>query len=476
MVAGDGGTFPEFAGRCYPPVTLARTAKPMTAVEKRRLTKRFIDSVKPDQKKGDHVIWDTDLKGYGLRVKPSGAKSYVIWYRTKAGDLRKMGIAQVGALTPDEARSEAGRHLADAVKGGDPAKDRSDARHDRTVEEVCNVYLADGPAANPTKKASSWATDASNIRRHIIPLLGKRRIRTITRDDILEFQADVTKGKSAIDIRRKKLGAGETGGDKVVYSDQIKPRGRAIVEGGPGTARRATSVFCTLLKFAAAKKLISESPARGISLNRPGRVDRHLSPEELAKLGEALQRAEATGTNATAIAALRTLLLTGARKNEILSLQWAQLDLSRGRAYLPDSKTGQKVLVLPAPAVELLSQLTREKERPWVFPAARGKGHLVGLRPILGAVAADAGLKRLRVHDLRHGFASAAVSDGASLYLVGKVLGHVQARTTERYAHLADDPIRAVAESTSRKIASALKGDTSGNVVKIGKERTGSTS
>ena len=111
----------------------------MTAVEKRRLTKRFIDSVKPGKEKGDHVIWDKDLKGYGLRVKPSGAMSYVIWYRTKAGDLRKMAIAQVGALTPDQARTVAGNHLADAVRGGDPAKDRSDARHDRTVEEVCNA-------------------------------------------------------------------------------------------------------------------------------------------------------------------------------------------------------------------------------------------------------------------------------------------------------------------------------------------------
>jgi len=446
----------------------------MTAVEKRRLTKRFIDSVKPGQEKGDHVIWDKDLKGYGLRVKPSGAMSYVIWYRTKAGDLRKMAIAQVGALTPDQARTLAGKHLADAVKGGDPAKDRSDARHDRTVEEVCNAYLADGPAANPTKKASSWATDASNIRRHIIPLLGKRRIRTITRDDVLDFQADVTKGKTAVDVRRKKPDSSgvPTGGGRIVYSDQIKPRGRAIVEGGPGTARRATSVFCALLKFAAAKKFISESPAKGISLNRPGRVDRHLSPEELARLGEALQRAEAAGTNATAIAALRTLLLTGARKSEILSLQWSQLDLSRGRAYLPDSKTGQKVLVVPAPAVEVLSQLMHEKDGPWVFPGARGKGHLVGLRRILGMVAAEAGLERLRVHDLRHAFASVAVSDGASLYLVGKVLGHVQSRTTERYAHLADDPIRAVADSTSRKIASALLGGSTDNVVPIGKKHT----
>jgi integrase len=446
----------------------------MTTVEKRRLTKRFIDSVRPDPEKGDYVIWDKDLKGYGLRVKPSGALSYVAWYRTRAGELRKMTVAQVGKLTPDEARTEAEDILADATKGRDPAKEKRDARHDQTVEQVCETYLKDGPAANPTKKVSSWAADESNIRRHIIPLLGKRRIRTITRDDILEFQADVTKGKSAIDVRRKKPGNGDAEGDsgKVVYSDQIKPRGRAIVEGGPGTARRATAVLCTILKFAAAKNIIPETPAKGITLNRIGRVDRHLSPEELAKLGEALQRAEASGTKATAIAALRVLLLTGARKNEVLGLQWSQLDLSRGRAYLPDSKTGQKVLVLPAPAVEVLSQVAREKDCGWVFPAARGKGHLVGLRRILVVIAADAGLERLRIHDLRHAFASAAVSDGASLYLVGKVLGHIQARTTERYAHLADDPIRAVADSTSRKIASALKGNTTDNVAQIDRGRS----
>jgi integrase len=447
----------------------------MTTVEKRRLTKRFVDSVKPDPDKGDHVIWDKDIKGYGLRVKPSGAMSYVIWYRTRAGDLRKMSIAQVGALTPDEARIEAGKHLADAVKGGDPAKDRGDARHDRTVEQVCEAYLRDGPAANPKKKASSWSADESNIRRHIIPLLGKRRIRTISRDDVLGFQADVTRGKSAVDIRRKKADGDPAPAlaGKVVYSDKIKPRGRAVVEGGSGTARRATAVLCAILKFAAAKKFIPDTPAKGITLNPVGRVDRHLSPDELAKLGEALKRAEGTGTNATAIAALRTLLLTGARKNEVLALQWPQLDLGRGRAYLLDSKTGQKVLVLPAPAVEVLSRQPRKKDCPWVFPAARGKGHLVGLRRILGAIAKDAGLDRLRVHDLRHGFASAAVTTGASLYLVGKVLGHTQAKTTERYAHLADDPIRAVADSASRRIAAALKGNTTDNVDDIEKKKEG---
>src|SRR4029077_12240391 len=113
--------FPKFARVCYPPVIPGAAGIRMTKVEKRRLTKRLIDCVKPDPEQGDHVIWDKDLKGYGLRVKPSGALSRVIWYRTRAGELRKMTITQVGGLTPDEARNEAERHLADAVKGGDPA-------------------------------------------------------------------------------------------------------------------------------------------------------------------------------------------------------------------------------------------------------------------------------------------------------------------------------------------------------------------
>jgi integrase len=446
----------------------------MARAEKRRLTKRFIDTFKPAPARGDYVIWDADLNGYGLRVKRSGALAYVYRYRTRAGDQRKGKIARVGELTPDQARAEAKKLLAAAAMGQDPAKDRRDERHDQTISEVCETYLKAGPVANPRKKPSSWTADESNIRRHIIPLLGNRRIRTITRDDVLDFQADVTKGRSAADIRRRKPtdDKGQPGsGGRVIYSDQIKPRGRAIVRGGPGTARRATAVLCAILKFAAAKKLIPETPARDIKLNTTRRVDRHFAPDELAKLGEALQRAHTAGVNPTAIAALRLLLLTGARKNEALSLQWPHVDLSHGRAYLPDSKTGQKVLVLPAPAVEVLSQLPRKKGCPWVFPAARGDGHLVGLRRILGLIAKDADLGQIRIHDLRHGFASAAVSAGASLYLVGKILGHTQAKTTERYAHLADDPVRAVADSTSRRIAAALKGNTTNNVTSIEKKR-----
>lgn len=196
--------------------------------------------------------------------------------------------------------------------------------------------------------------------------------------------------------------------------------------------------------------------------------ERFLSAAELACLGDALAIAEREGENPFAIAAIRLLLLTSARKSEILTLQWPHVDMDRICLRLPDSKTGAKIISLGASALEVLSTLPRLEKNPYVLAGLEGR-HLVGLQKAWERVRKRAGIEDVRLHDLRHSFASVAVSGGDSLYLVGKVIGHRQAGTTQRYAHLSDDPLRAVADRTARQIAAAMSAGNGGaEVVELG--------
>ncbi|MFO1086517.1 MAG: tyrosine-type recombinase/integrase [Reyranellaceae bacterium] len=400
-----------------------------------KITKRFVDSVQANG--SDQVFWDTEVKRFGLRVLPSGVKTFVLQYRNGQGRTRKIALGRMGELTADEARSKALKLRAAIKDGIDPSAERQAKRDDILIADLIETYLTDGPAAKPGKKASSWATDASNLRRHVAPLLGRRHLATISQVDVQRFQRDVTQGKTKADVRTGK-------------------RGRAIVEGGPGTAARTTAVLSAMLQWAADQGYRSDNPAKGVRLNKLRKRERFLSADELAQLGEAFQVAEAQGINRQGLSIIRLLLLTGARRNEIETLQWDHIHRDRGVARLPDSKTDAKSVPLGAPALSVLSAITRKEGVAWVFPAERGEGHFSGLSKIWRQVAKLAGLSGVRLHDLRHGFASAAVANGVSLYLVGKVLGHTRAETTARYAHLNIDPVRAVADQTARHLADAL--------------------
>lgn len=402
-----------------------------------KLTKRYVDTVPKPEK--DTVHWDDELPRFGLRVKPSGARTFVVQYRNSAGRTRKLALGRVGVLTPDEARLRARKALLSVADGGDPSAARHDRRKDLTVGELIDRYLDEGPADKPDKKASSWAIDASNLRRHVVPLLGRRSLATLALADIQRLQRDVTEGKTKADLKTRK-------------------RGRARVEGGPGTAARATSVLAAMLAWAAKHGYRDDNPAKGVRLNSLRQRERFLSGAELGRLGEAISQGEREGLNPEGLAILRLLLLTGARRNEIASLKWEHVDFERRALRIPDSKTGAKIIPLGAPALSVLSQQKRKDGVPWVFPAGRGKGYFVGTPFVWRRLVKLAKLTDIRIHDLRHGFASVAVADQASLYLVGKVLGHTQAETTQRYAHLQLDPVRAVADRTAKKIASALEG------------------
>lgn len=433
-----------------------------------KLTKRFVDSVKPTDQ--DHVLWDDDLTGFGLRVKPSGAKSWVVVYRTRnAGELRKMTIAKVGVLTPDEARTGAKAYLGAAAKGGDPAEERKAGRKDITVAELCDLYLKEAPTIilehkGRPKKASSLATDRSQIERHIKPLLGRRRVTSVGKENVEQFQSDVTLGKTASDVKTGK-------------------RGRAIVKGGKGAGFRATATLGTIFAHAVRKKIRPDNPVHGVKLNKLRKRTRYFLPTELARLGQVMVKVEQEGANPLMVDAARILLLSGCRKGEVLKLRWTPdrkdalwVDFEHRMLRLGDSKTDERTVALGAPALQILTDLreraaaaensaktAQEQESArWVFPSDRNAGHLVGLWKFWNTLRTEAGLSDVRLHDLRHGFGSMAAAEGQSLFLLGKVLGHTQARTTEKYAHANVDPTRAVADRTSKKLAEWLKGAKAG--------------
>jgi integrase len=223
-------------------------------------------------------------------------------------------------------------------------------------------------------------------------------------------------------------------------------------------ARLAVAIFAAMLEFAVARKLIDINPARGVKLFKAERRERFLSHAEVTQIADTLAAMEVENTiNPNFAAAIRLLLLTGCRKSEILSLKWSWIDFERKCLRLPDSKTGAKVVLLPAAALAILSELDKTSE--WVFPAAYGDGPARGLQKVWEEVRRKANLQNVRIHDFRHSYASFAVADGATLFMIGKVLGHRQARTTEIYAHLSDDPVRALAERTAARIAEAMSLD-----------------
>ena len=412
---------------------------------KAKITKRTVDAAKAGKR--DTFIWDTEAKGFGLKVTPAGNKIYVLQYRF-GGRVNRYTIGKHGSpWTPDKARDEAGRLLGVLRDGKNPAALRSADKAEKTVSELCDLYLAEGCE---TKRPSTLATDKGRIERHIKPLLGRKRVKDIAQNDIRRFMKDVAAGKTT--------------------ADEKTEHGRAIVKGGKGTAARTVGLLGGIFTFAVDEGMRPDNPARGVKRYADKKGERHLSLDEMAMLGETLTATEAEGENATAIAAIRLLILTGCRKSEILTLQWEHVDFERAYLRLPDSKTGEKIVPLGAPALELLAALPRIEGNPYVLPGEKEGQHLVGLPRAWGRIKKRAKLQDVRLHDLRHSFASIGAGAGMGLQIVGKLLGHRDPKTTARYAHIGDDPAKAAADRISGTIAAAMKGKgKGGKVVKLEK-------
>lgn len=453
-----------------------------------RITKRAVDAL--EKTGAEYFAWDADLIGFGVRVRESGAKTYVVKYRAGVGrnaPTRRLTIGSVGKLTPEEARRLAKAKLGEAATGGDPAGDRAKERADLTVSALADLYLEEGCE---TKKASTVLNDRSRIARHIKPLLGTKRVGAVTTADIERAMRDVANGKTATDEKTGK-------------------HGRAIVTGGKGAAGQVVALLSSMFAFSVARKMRPDNPAFGVKKYRTGKGERFLTSEELERLGAAIREAETDGIpwepdpakkvkhapkeknrratiSPEVAAALRLIILTGARLREILHLEWSHVDMERGLLLLPDSKTGKKAIVLNAPALAVLAGLPRRSA--FVIPgepprrsadATTAKATKPVDRPRSDLkrpwelVTKRAGLEGVRIHDLRHTNASIGAAAGLGLPIIGKLLGHTQASTTQRYAHLDNDPLRKAADRIGSEIARAMGDATSppGEVVPLKRRR-----
>ena len=383
-----------------------------------KLTKKVVESAKPDPAR-DLFLWDSELPGFGLRLYPSGRRKYIVQYRTKSHRQRRAGIGPHGALTCEQARARARELLADVHKGGDPAGEVHAARKAPTVADLAARYLEHHA---PRKKARSVTQDRRMLERFVLPALAKRKVRDVSRQDVVKLHQGLS--------------------------------------GTPYQANRVLALISKMMNLAEAWGFRSDgsNPCRHVEKYAEKKRERFLSDEELARLAEVLAEAEHTQTESpSVIAAIRLLLFTGARLSEILTLRWEDVDLERQCLRLPDSKTGAKVIYLSPPAQEVLNALDRVPDQPHVISGKKPGAHLVNLEKPWLRIRARAGLEGVRLHDLRHSFASVAAAGGLSLPMIGALLGHSQPATTARYAHLAADPMQRAAELVGHRLSRAMK-------------------
>ena len=416
-----------------------------------KLTQRAVIAEPADPSR-DRYIWDNEVRGFGLRIKPTGVRSFMVQYRNSGGISRRVTIGRLGVLTVEEARKQAKSLLADVTKGGDPAAKRSEDRRAMTVSQLCEAYLEAaekglilGKRGLP-KKSSTLYVDRGRIARHILPLLGNHRVRDLAPPDINRFMRSVAAGKTAGDVR--------TG-----------VRGRAITKGGKGTAARTVGLLGGILSFAVSEGVIEANPARGIKRPADQRREIRLSLEEYSLLGRALATAEARGENAAAILAVKLLVLTGCRRGEIERLRWSEVDLAGHCLRLSNSKEGKSIRPLGQPAIDLLSHLPRSSE--FVLASSTASRPFSGLRKAWRRIMAGFPLPHLTPHGLRHAYASVAADLGYAEPTIAALLGHATRSMTSRYIHHLDAALIGAADTVSLRIAAGLSGHHTGEIVPL---------
>lgn len=410
-----------------------------------RLTKQTVKALQAGER--PVTYYDTDVTGFGVRVMPSGYKSWIVEYRPGDGGRavakKRMTLGAANTVPAEKARRKAGEILAAVRLGADPAADREKNRDTPTFREFAERYLSE--EAEPKLKPHTVTNYRIYFRKHAGPRIGSLKLNVVTKGDIAKLHSRI----------------GET---------------------KPATANRVVEAISSVYRYAQTAGEVEEgfNPTRGIKHFRERTRERFLSIEEFQRLGATLRLAETDGLpwdvdvkkpntkhlakpenrnivfSPYVTAAIRLLLFTGCRLREILHMKWEDIDFERGLLVLPESKTGKRFVVLNGPAVEILKSL--ERISPYVIASDNPDKPRHDLKRPWDRITKHAKLEGLRLHDLRHSFASVGAAGGMSLPIVGKLLGHTQAQTTARYAHLDNDPLKRASEQIADTIAAALDG------------------
>lgn len=418
-----------------------------------KITRRSLAAITPGSK--PVTYYDETLKGFGLKVMPSGVQSWIIEYRPGSGGRgvakKRLKIGSPANMSPEEAREKAGRELARVTLGGNPADERAGERGTLTIAELSKLFIDEH--VSEKRKSRTEEAYQSILDLHIIPAIGSTRATMVT-------EADVSKMHSSVARKLKgKQNDGKT------------------------TANRSVSVLSSLYGWAGSNGYVPKgfNPTGEVERYRENKKERFLTSDELTALGEAMEEAVTVGfppsvdpdnpkakhtpktnykVSPHAVGALRLLMLTGCRLREVLNLRWREVDFERGIAFLSDSKTGEKPVVLSSAALAVIEQLPRVGEYVIAGDDAGTENEKPrsDLKRPWKAISQRAGLKGVRLHDLRHTFASFGIGSGLGLPVIGKLLGHSQASTTQRYAHLDVDPVKRAADQIADKISKAMEG------------------
>lgn len=385
------------------------------------LTKTVIDRAKYDgDGKSRCFHWDDQPRGFGLRVFPSGARSFVFSYRFQ-GASKLITIGPYGPLTLQQARQQANRLAVQVIDGKDPLAERTKARHGSTMKDVCAAYMTEyaiGPdPERPRKK--SWSEDERRINRFILPKWGTRQAKSITRTDVLAFHREL--GKSSI------------------YE-----------------ANRVLALLAVIFKCARTWGMLPEgavNPANEISKFKEKKRDRWVTPQEMPRLAAAIDEVR----NPYIRAALWLYIFTGVRRSELLKVRWTDINLEQRALFLPDTKSGHPhVVPLSGPAVALIQGLSPVVGNPYLLPGRHNAKHLKGIAKVWKEVRKRADLEDVRLHDLRRTVGSWLANSGNALLVVAKTLNHRDIRTTQKvYAKIADDPVRTALEAHGKAILKA---------------------
>ena len=420
-----------------------------------RITKEAVEAIRKGSE--DAYLWDEKLKGYGVKVTPGGKRVYLIQYRLggRKGRTRRVTIGVHGTKTEHEARKEAKRLLGEVQSGSDPAAQRDKLRDAETFGHALDRFLV---SHSDAKLKSSTSREYRRIMGlHVPQKLRSRLLTEVGRGDITRLHD--------------------------------------AMRASPYQGNRVLAVLGKFFNWCEGQGIrpANSNPCHQVEKFRENGRERFLTTDELARLGAALHVAETEGLPwevdedaATAkhiprpesrfttvsefvTAAIRLLIFTGARHSEILTLKWEHVDIPGQQLRLPEFKTGRKSIYLNPPALEVLAKLPRLEGNPHVICGEKEGAHLVNLQKPWRRIRKAAKLDDVRIHDLRHTFASWGAMGGLPLPIIGGLLSHSQPQTTQRYAHLSADPLKKANDTVGNALAGAMRGNEPGNIVPMRK-------